>query len=229
MGVIFKAAPDGVVTPIYSFSGPDGQNPDSGLVIGTDGNFYGTATRGGINNDGTVFKITPAGVFTKLHDFTGSDANPRGGVVQGKNGKFYGTTCSGSGPWTGYSITAGGVFKHLTNSIPPCPFSGLTLGADGSFYGTSQVGGITYQGTVFKMTPAGGVKILYSFDYTHGAYVYSPVVQGNDGFLLWHDQRRWSGTRRGDLPDGHDREKIQPAAALTELWPSLLRCSTPTA
>ena len=183
MGVIFKATPDGVVIPIYSFSGPDGQNPDSGLVMGTDGNFYGTATRGGVNNDGTAFKITPAGLFTKLHDFTASDANPRGGIVQGKNGLFYGTTCSQFGPWTGYSVSSVGKFKHLTNSIPPCPFSGMILGADGNFYGTSQVGGLTSHGTVFKMTPAGGVTILYSFDYTHGAYVYSPVVQANDGFL----------------------------------------------
>jgi uncharacterized repeat protein (TIGR03803 family) len=155
MGVIFKATPDGAVTVLYSFSGPDGQNPDSGLILGTDGNFYGTATRGGANNDGTVFKFTPTGVFTKLHDFTGADANPRGGVVQGKNGQFYGTTCSQFGPWTGYSITSTGKFKHLTNSIPPCPFSGLILGADGNFFGASQAGGVTDQGTVFKMTTAG--------------------------------------------------------------------------
>ncbi len=183
MGVIFRATPEGVVTPIYSFSGPDGQNPDSGVVMGTDGSFYGTATRGGANNDGTVFKITTAGVFTKLHDFTDADATPRGGVTQGKNGLFYGTTCSQFGPWTGYSISSAGKFKHLTNSIPPCPFSGMILGSDGNFYGTSQVGGVEYLGTVFKMTPAGGVKILYSFDQTHGAYLYSPIAQGNDGFL----------------------------------------------
>jgi uncharacterized repeat protein (TIGR03803 family) len=183
MGTIFRATPDGAVTVLYNFSGPDGQNPDSGLVLGTDGNLYGTATRGGLNNDGTVFKITPAGQFTKLHDFTNSDATPRGGVVQGKNGSFYGTTCSQFGPWTGYSITAAGKFKHLTNSIPPCPFSGLILGADGKFYGTSQVGGTSSHGTVFSMTAAGGVKIVYSFDYTHGAYVFSPVAQGNDGLL----------------------------------------------
>ena len=183
MGVIFRATPDGVVTPIYSFTGPDGQNPDSGLIMGTDGNLYGTTDRGGANNDGTVFKITPAGVFTKLHDFTDADATPRGGVAQGKNGLFYGTTCSQFGPWTGYSISSAGKFKHLTNSIPPCPFSGIILGTDGNFYGTSQVGGLTYQGTVFKMTPVGHVTILFSFDNSHGDYLYSPIVQGNDGFL----------------------------------------------
>ena len=183
MGTIFKVTPSGTVTTLYNFSGMDGQNPDAGLILGTDGNLYGTATRGGVNNDGTVFKITPGGAFTKLHDFTASDAAPRGGVIEGKNGKFYGTTCSQFGPWTGYSITSSGTYKHLTNSVPPCPFSGLILGADGKFYGTSQVGGDSSRGTVFSMTAAGAIKIIYSFDYTHGAYLYSPVAQGNDGYL----------------------------------------------
>jgi uncharacterized repeat protein (TIGR03803 family) len=183
MGTVFKMTPSGTITTLYNFSGADGQNPEGGLVLGTDGNFYGATTIGGANNDGTVFKITPAGVLTTLHSFTASDSNPKGGVVQGKNGSLYGTTCSQFGPWTGFSITSAGKFKHLTNSIPPCSFSGLILGSDGNFYGASQVGGNTYQGTVFRMSPSGAVKILYSFDYTHGAYLYSPVVQGNDGFL----------------------------------------------
>lgn len=184
MGTVFKITPSGTITTLYNFSGADGQNPDGGLVLGTDGNFYGTTTIGGTNNLGTVFRITPSGTLTTLHSFAASEgANPRGGVVQGKNGMFYGATCDQFGPWTGYSITSTGKFKLLTSSIPPCPFSGLILGNDGNFYGASQAGGTTYQGTVFRMTPAGAVKILYSFDYTHGSTPYSPVVLGNDGLL----------------------------------------------
>jgi uncharacterized repeat protein (TIGR03803 family) len=183
MGTVFKVTPSGTLTTLYNFAGADGQNPDGGLVMGTDGNFYGTTTIGGANNDGTVFKITPAGVLTTLHSFGSSDATPRGGIVLGKNGSFYGTTCSQFGPWTGFSITSSGKYKHLTNSIPPCSFSGLILGSDGNLYGGSQVGGDTSRGTVFRMSPSGAVKVLYSFDYTHGAFLYSPVAQGNDGFL----------------------------------------------
>jgi uncharacterized repeat protein (TIGR03803 family) len=184
MGTVFKMTPSGTMITLYSFSGADGETPDAGVVLGTDGNFYGTTNFGGANNMGTVFKITPAGSLTTLHSFATSEGqNPHGGVVQGKNGSFYGTTCNGNPPWTGYSITSSGKFKVLTASIPPCPFGGLVLGSDGNLYGASQVGGTTYQGTVFRMTPAGAVKILYSFDYTHGAYLYSPVVQGNDGLL----------------------------------------------
>jgi uncharacterized repeat protein (TIGR03803 family) len=184
MGTVFQITPSGTITTLHNFSGLDGQNPDGGLVLGTDGNFYGTTTIGGVNNLGTVFKITPSGTLTTLHSFApGDGANPRGGVIQGKSGLFYGTTCDQFGPWTGYSISSAGKFKLLTSSIPPCPFSGLILGNDGNLYGASQVGGTTYQGTVFRMTPSGAVKILYNFDYTHGAYLYSPVVQGIDGLL----------------------------------------------
>lgn len=185
MGTVFKATPSGAVTTIYNFSGSDGWNPDGGLVLGADGNFYGTTTIGGAHNLGTLFKITPSGVLTTLYSFTGAadGYNPRGGLVMGKNGSFYGTTCSQYGPWKGFSITSSGKFKLLTSAIPPCSFSNLILGSDGNLYGGSQAGGTTYQGTVFRMTPAGAVKVLYNFDYAHGATVYSPVVQGNDGFL----------------------------------------------
>ncbi|MBI3476813.1 MAG: IPT/TIG domain-containing protein [Acidobacteria bacterium] len=185
LGTAFKITPSGTYTTLYNFStGPDGFNPVGGLTLGTDGNFYGTTSSGGAANLGTIFKMTPAGVITTLYSFSGPDGgSPRGAPIQGKNGQFYGTTCSQFGPWTAYSITTSGKFKLLTKSIPPCPFGGLVLGTDGSFYGTSQVGGDTYRGTVFRMTPAGGVKILHNFEYVDGAYLYSPVVQGNDGML----------------------------------------------
>src|ERR1019366_2761833 len=45
---------------LYTFGGPDGELPYSGLVQGNDGNFYGTTHAGGSHNDGTVFSLTPA-------------------------------------------------------------------------------------------------------------------------------------------------------------------------
>jgi uncharacterized repeat protein (TIGR03803 family) len=48
----------GVETILHSFTNQgDGVYP-SGLVQGTDGNFYGTAG-GGMNGNGTIFKLTP--------------------------------------------------------------------------------------------------------------------------------------------------------------------------
>lgn len=43
-GTIFKITPAGVLTTLYAFSGgSDGSAPLASLVLGSDGNFYGTA------------------------------------------------------------------------------------------------------------------------------------------------------------------------------------------
>ena len=58
-GTIFKITPGGALTPLHSFDGTDGSDPESGLVLGFDGYFYGTASNGGSSNCspgcGTVF------------------------------------------------------------------------------------------------------------------------------------------------------------------------------
>src|SRR5437667_3335955 len=77
IGTIFRMTPDGTVTTLYSFSGPDGYWPQGRLVQGTDGNFYGSAPLGGaaFNGDsgggGTIFKMTPDGTLTTLVSFDG--------------------------------------------------------------------------------------------------------------------------------------------------------------
>src|SRR5580658_4845658 len=72
-GIVFKMTPGGTLTVLYSFCGgskcTDGNAPDTGLALGSDGNFYGVTTAGGASGDGTVFKITPSGDFTLLHTF----------------------------------------------------------------------------------------------------------------------------------------------------------------
>jgi uncharacterized repeat protein (TIGR03803 family) len=61
----------GVETILHSFTNQgDGVYP-SGLVQGTDGNFYGTAG-GGMNGNGTIFKLTPTGVVAALYSFPAS-------------------------------------------------------------------------------------------------------------------------------------------------------------
>jgi len=49
----------------------DGSLPQAGLAQGTDGNFYGTTTRG--DTFGTAFKIEPGGEFTKICNFCSVD------------------------------------------------------------------------------------------------------------------------------------------------------------
>jgi uncharacterized repeat protein (TIGR03803 family) len=96
-GTVFKITTNGVLTPLYSFTGGnDGNEPEAGLLQGRDGSLYGTTYSGGTNFDGTVFKITTNGVLTSLYSFTGNDgAWPKAGLVQASNGNFYGTTTAG--------------------------------------------------------------------------------------------------------------------------------------
>jgi uncharacterized repeat protein (TIGR03803 family) len=76
-GTVFKISTNGALTTLHSFTGTnDGASPN-GLVLGSDGNFYGTTGGGGTNGAGTVFKITTNGALTTLYAF-GSITNASG-------------------------------------------------------------------------------------------------------------------------------------------------------
>ena len=71
-GGVFKVAPDGTETVLYSFTGgADGAFPEAALVRDNADNLYGTTTQGGSDNIGVVFKVDPSGTETVLHSFTG--------------------------------------------------------------------------------------------------------------------------------------------------------------
>lgn len=78
-GSVFEITPGGKLTMLYSFCAQtnctDGAIPDAGLVLATNGNFYGTTVFGGANGDGTVFEITGVGKLTTLHSFDGADGS----------------------------------------------------------------------------------------------------------------------------------------------------------
>ena len=127
-GSVFKTTLTGKVTTLYSFcsgggSCADGSEPNGGLALGTDGNFYGTTFVGGTDGLGTVFKLTPKGKLTTLHVFTGpvgggqDGANPEGPMVLGTDGNLYGTTYNsgGNGGGTIFQIAANGTYSK------PCP------------------------------------------------------------------------------------------------------------
>ena len=46
-GMVFRLAPSGVLTTLYSFTMQDGYYPEGALIQATDGNLYGTTTAGG--------------------------------------------------------------------------------------------------------------------------------------------------------------------------------------
>jgi uncharacterized repeat protein (TIGR03803 family) len=127
----------------YLFSGSDGEAPAGGLVLcGT--NLYGTATRGGTNDSGTLYRIsTNLSGLVVLRHFTSDDGGPSGNLVLSGN-TLYGATGGGSGGYgsvfkvntdgTGYTV-----LKWFTGSDGSDPDSLLLSGT--TLYGTTQNGG----------------------------------------------------------------------------------------
>ena len=58
LGVVFKVTAAGNETVLHTFTGgADGGSPYAGVVLGPEGNLYGTTTSGGQTNAGVAFKI----------------------------------------------------------------------------------------------------------------------------------------------------------------------------
>lgn len=130
--------------------------------------------------------------FTELYGFL-SAWNPQAGLIQGTNGILYGTT-TGGGDY-GYGM----VFQMTTNGLltPMVSFS-VTNGAapqarllqtaDGNLFGTTYYGGTNAilgmgYGTIFKVSPAGTLTSMFSFNGTNGANPTAGLVQAWDGNL----------------------------------------------
>lgn len=97
-GTIYYISPAGATfVTFYQFSKTcnSGSNPNSGLVLGNDGNFYGGASGSPVNaDDAILFEITPKIHYTNLYTF-GYMMSPFGdgvNLMQSTNGIFYGTT-----------------------------------------------------------------------------------------------------------------------------------------
>ncbi len=73
-------------------------------------------------------------------------------------------------------------FTTLTNfsgDNGSAPWAPVIQGTDGNFYGVTQYGGANSGGTVFKITPDGGLTNLYNF--SNDAFPFGASAQGTDG------------------------------------------------
>lgn len=201
LGSVFEINTNKTLRTLYSFSGVnDGANPFAGLVLGSDGNFYGTTSSGGTSNLGVIFKINTNGTLINLHSFTGGNggAQPYAALLEGSDGDFYGTTFDGGASNAGvvFKFTTNGGLTNLysfTGGKGAGPSAALVQGSDGDFYGTTEFGGIDFGygsfGTVFKISPGGKLATLYSFgavldtnyDLLDGANPCAGLVMGAGG------------------------------------------------
>jgi uncharacterized repeat protein (TIGR03803 family) len=216
--------PRGVLKTLYSFGGgSDGNEPFAGLVLGTNGNFFGT-TRGSALGTGTVFEITSGGTLTTLSSAGWASAS----LVQAVNRNFYGTTQFGGdhGDGTVFEITPSGTLTTLHS------FDGtggayvltaaLVQAANGILYGTTEAGGASKNcqqgcGTVFSISPGGRTfATLHSFDGTDGSQVEAGLVLAANGNFYGTTKLGGASTNCGSLGCGTIFE-ITPGGMLTTL------------
>jgi uncharacterized repeat protein (TIGR03803 family) len=171
-GVIYKVDPAGHATVLHNFTGgADGANPYDGVIVDSKGVVYGTALGGGASNNGVVFEIDAAGHETVLYSFTGGNdgGSPFGVLIRDQEGNFYGTTNAGG------TANAGVIFKLDTTGHETVlysfsggddgsgPLAGLVRDAAGNFYGTTNGGGASGAGVVFKLDALGHESVLHTF------------------------------------------------------------------
>jgi uncharacterized repeat protein (TIGR03803 family) len=193
-GAIFQMTPSGAVNLIHTFAGPpnDGRLANSTLTQASNGNFYGTANKGGANNDGILYQVTSGGTFSLVHSFAGTadGANPDSAPIQGTDGNLYGVTYGGGAHGDGvvYKISpSGGAITVLYNFSGTADgadcYGPLVQGTDGNFYGTCEYGGADGHGSAYKITPAGSFTLLHSFaaGTTDGSEPIAGLVEATDG------------------------------------------------
>ena len=210
-GIIFEISPTGAYKVVHVFTGnpDDGANPTAGLILASDGNFYGTTESGGASGFGTVFKMTPAGAVTILHSFSNRDSNgelPMGALVEASDGNLYGTCYAGgaNGVGTAFRISKSGSlqkiydFTTVAGNVGYSPRAGLIEASDGNLYGTASEGGAVGQGTIYQLTLSGSATQVASFDPpVTGSSPLDAVLQGSDGRLYVTLQNNG-----GSNPDG---------------------------
>ena len=212
VGTVFKLSPPAAgqkawtQTVLYNFTGnADGGEPYGRMLLGADGNLYGTTAGFGEFDYGNVFKLTANGTggwdFSVLHSFAGgSDGEvPRDGLIQGPDGTLYGATA-------GFALSYGNVFSIQPDGSNYTvlwqvagaqgftgngPWRALSMDAAGVLYGATYADGMSANGEVFSLKPpkagqgAWTAKVLYAFPGgTDGEMAYTDVLVDKKGHLF---------------------------------------------
>ncbi len=181
-GTIFQLDLSGK-TPVFSvvhhfISDINAGNPE-GVILGKDGNLYGTTADNSLSGGATAFRLDLSGatpVYSVIHQFNvPMSGKPSAGIIQGSDGKLYGSTTNAgvNGKGTLFRLDISGSVSSFSTLYDfdgvngATPNTGVIQGRDGKLYGTTTAGGQKGKGMVFQVNANVGVpvlKTLYNFD-----------------------------------------------------------------
>lgn len=225
-GTVFRVGTDGTLAILHSFGSPGSASNPRQILLAVDGRLYGTSSRyidpsGSENYLGAIFRMNIDGSeATTLHAFASADGVGNGSVaalMQASDGTIVGTSAFGMNGHGGiFTMASDGtvtvIHAFAGGSLGDRPWGAVVEGADGTFYGTTRVGGAFDKGTVFRMTPAGAVTVLYDFSgNADGSEPVAALVQAADGHFY--------GTASSNLPYAGTGAvfKITPAGSFSLL------------
>jgi uncharacterized repeat protein (TIGR03803 family) len=185
--------------------------------------------------------------YEVAHTF--SQANPEGGVspssgpmAKGDDGSLYGITDAGGafGSGTVFRINVDGTVTTIASFDAdlgvPSIGSGLLRASDGAFYGTTENGGASFEGAIFRVTPDGTVSIWAEFNSTEvGATPAGRLIEGRDGYIygtalfgpgfgpgvVYRVAQAWGSTGAGVIEpyavfNGDETAGVFPSSGVTE-------------
>ncbi len=228
-GVLFRLNP---ITLSYEvlhsfeqgFSGPstDGASPRSGLLLASNGLFYGMTYTGGANEDGTIFSFDPqTNALTILHEFESATGKfPQSALFQLNNDTILGTTGGGGsfnmGVLFRYTISTG-VYEVIENFGFNTGANGvgkLIKASDGNVYGSLFSGGPNNRGAIYQYNPqTNSVTYVHAFsdgkfpnaglfEYNNSGKLYGLTREGgleNTGILYEYNINTQTFTKKHDI------------------------------
>jgi uncharacterized repeat protein (TIGR03803 family) len=175
-GALFKMTLSGSgYTLIHSFTSAHGYQPTA-LVMGTDGNLYGTCESGGSHSDGTIWMSTSSGAASDIYSLTSADGSAPDALVQAGDGALYGTVAGGL-----FRVTTAGKYTYL-HSMSYLNNSHLTV-AGNNVYGVEW--DAVLDGSVFAYNVSTGT-FSEPYAFPSGSYIAYDAVSlfvGADGRL----------------------------------------------
>ena len=175
------------VAALAAFNGINGQDPQTGVVMDSSGNLFGTT-------GDTVFGVARgSGVITTCASLnTNGGLISYSGVVLDSSDNFFGTTEGGGINYTGsvFEVAKGSGVTTLASYNAEVGLSYVAVDSSGNIFGATEFGGdLTLNagsgyGSVFEIAKGSGViTTLASFNGTNG-YEPSGVVLDSSGNLF---------------------------------------------